>query len=227
MKKIAIIPVRSGSKRVEHKNSLLINNKPLYAYSIEVALKSKLFDVVYVNSDDHHILNECTEFGATAYARPASLASDEASLIDVIKEMLIDLDLERECVVSILLATSPLRDVEDLQGAYQKHIQNNKTVVSVTEYETPIYLAQQLDQDSKLVPVFKEEYRKSTKSTNHPKAVKYNESVIISTVKSLLSQSNLIGDRSVPYMMPPERSIMIDYMYQFEMIKLIIEGRDK
>jgi CMP-N-acetylneuraminic acid synthetase len=42
-----------------------------------------------------------------------------------------------------------------------------------------------------------------------------------------LSQSNLIGDRSVPYMMPPERSIMIDYMYQFEMIKLIIEGRDK
>jgi CMP-N-acetylneuraminic acid synthetase len=223
MKKIAIIPVRGGSKRVKNKNSLLINNKPLYAHSVEVALESKLFDTVYVNTDDDQILKECSKYGATPYRRLDSLASDEASVIDVIKEMLLHLKMKNDCIVSVLLATSPLRSVEDIRGAYKEYVNNNRTVVSVTEYETPIHLAQFINEKNRLVPVFKDEYNRSTKSTGHIKSVKYNESVIVSNVKNLLNQSNLIGDSSIPYIMPPERSLMIDYMYQFKLIKLIIE----
>ena len=48
---IAMIPARLGSKRVPKKNLRLLNGRPLISYSIETAVKSGLFDEVYVNSE--------------------------------------------------------------------------------------------------------------------------------------------------------------------------------
>lgn len=42
MKKIAIIPARSGSKGLRDKNIIPINGKPLLTYSIEAALQTEL-----------------------------------------------------------------------------------------------------------------------------------------------------------------------------------------
>ena len=52
---IAIIPARGGSKRIPRKNIKDFFGKPLIAYSIEVALKSKLFEKVIVSTDDEEI----------------------------------------------------------------------------------------------------------------------------------------------------------------------------
>ena len=49
---VAIIPARGGSKRIPKKNIKLFHGKPLIAYSIEAAIKSKLFDKVIVSTDD-------------------------------------------------------------------------------------------------------------------------------------------------------------------------------
>ena len=43
MKYIAFIPARIGSQRLKHKNLALINGKPLIAYAIDAAKKSKKF----------------------------------------------------------------------------------------------------------------------------------------------------------------------------------------
>ena len=48
---VAIIPARSGSKGVPHKNIKLICGFPLIAFSIAVAKKSKLIDRVIVSTD--------------------------------------------------------------------------------------------------------------------------------------------------------------------------------
>ena len=52
---IALIPARGGSKRVPRKNIRPLAGKPMIAYSIECALKSKLFDRVIVSTDDDEI----------------------------------------------------------------------------------------------------------------------------------------------------------------------------
>ena len=54
---LAIIPARGGSKRLPRKNVLELCGKPLIAWSIEAALKSKYLDKVIVSSDDEEILN--------------------------------------------------------------------------------------------------------------------------------------------------------------------------
>ena len=51
LKPICIIPARSGSKRIKNKNIINFNGKPLIYYSIETAIKSKLFSKVIVSTD--------------------------------------------------------------------------------------------------------------------------------------------------------------------------------
>ena len=60
---IAIIPARGGSKRIPRKNIKDFFGKPLIAYSIEVALKSKLFDKVVVTTDDEEIASIAEQIG--------------------------------------------------------------------------------------------------------------------------------------------------------------------
>ena len=64
MTSLAIIPARGGSKRIPKKNIKPFLGKPIIAYSIEVALKSKLFDEVMVSTDDEEIAKIALEYGA-------------------------------------------------------------------------------------------------------------------------------------------------------------------
>lgn len=56
MRRIAIIPARSGSKGLKDKNIKEMNGKPLIAYSIEAALNSKCFDKVFVSTDTGYVM---------------------------------------------------------------------------------------------------------------------------------------------------------------------------
>ena len=46
--KVAIIPARGGSKRIEKKNIKNFCGKPIISRSIEIAHKTKLFDKIIV-----------------------------------------------------------------------------------------------------------------------------------------------------------------------------------
>jgi len=86
---IAIIPARGGSKRIPKKNIKLFHGKPLIAYSIEVALKSELFDKVIVSTDDAEIATVSKEYGAEIpFIRPSELADDFSSSGDAVKHTL-------------------------------------------------------------------------------------------------------------------------------------------
>ena len=52
---VGIIPARGGSKRIPKKNLKLLKNKPLIAYTIIEAKKSKLLNSVYVSTEDEKI----------------------------------------------------------------------------------------------------------------------------------------------------------------------------
>ena len=64
MRKIAIIPARSGSKGLKDKNIIDLCGKPLMAYSIEAALKSGCFDRVIVSTDSRKYGEIAESFGA-------------------------------------------------------------------------------------------------------------------------------------------------------------------
>ena len=61
---IAIIPARAGSKRIKNKNLKEFYGKPIIAWSIEEAIKSKCFDEVVVSTDSPSIAEVAIKYGA-------------------------------------------------------------------------------------------------------------------------------------------------------------------
>ena len=51
IKRLLIIPARSGSKRIKDKNIKNFYGKPIIYYSINAAIKSKLFHTIHVSTD--------------------------------------------------------------------------------------------------------------------------------------------------------------------------------
>ena len=82
---LCVIPARGGSKRIPRKNIKKFCGKPMIAHSIEVALKSRVFDAVVVSTDDEEIASVAKSCGAqTPFRRPPELANDHAATLPVI-----------------------------------------------------------------------------------------------------------------------------------------------
>lgn len=71
---ICVIPARGGSQRIPRKNIKEFHGTPIIAYSIDLALKSGLFDGVYVSTEDDEIAEVARSYGALIVRRPPELA---------------------------------------------------------------------------------------------------------------------------------------------------------
>jgi len=77
---LALIPARSGSKRVKNKNIRILGEKPLIAYTIEAARKSRLVTRVIVSTDSEKIAGIAEKFGAEVpFLRPRRLAGKDST----------------------------------------------------------------------------------------------------------------------------------------------------
>jgi N-acylneuraminate cytidylyltransferase len=114
---IAVIPARGGSKSVPGKNIRLLGEKPLLAWSVDVARQVSEIDRIIVSTDDDQIGAVGRLHGAEVYARPRHLATDEALVIDALKNLLQTLRAEGEKPewVVLLEPTCPLRTANDVR----------------------------------------------------------------------------------------------------------------
>ena len=115
---IGIIPARGGSRGLPGKNVRQMCGKPLIAWSIEKALKSRHLDVVLVSTDSAEIAAIASEHGAEVpFLRPAELATDTANSYDVIRHALTHYRQSAGRVfdyTALLEPTSPLREDDDI-----------------------------------------------------------------------------------------------------------------
>jgi CMP-N-acetylneuraminic acid synthetase len=163
--------------------------------------------------------------GAETYTRPNVLAGGKVLLISVIKEMIRKND--EDDIVGIMLPTNPLRILSDILGAFElfKLHKYQHSVVSVSQYEYPAQLALIVGVNKRLRPMFKKFYVKSSRPADYQNtAYKCNDAIIFNNVRNLRRQSNLIGRFPLPYIMPMERSISIDYSHQLECVKWLKGG---
>ena len=110
-KAVAIIPARGGSKRIPRKNIKNFYGKPLIAYSIEVAIASKLFEKIIVTTDDEEIAKIAKQYGAEVpFLRPKELSDDFTGTGDVVKHTLkyLEDNNEKYDYVCTIYATAPL-----------------------------------------------------------------------------------------------------------------------
>ena len=120
---VALIPARSGSKRVPGKNIRRLGDHPLIAYTIAPALESGIFRDVIVSTDSKEIAAVARHYGATVpFLRPRELASDVSPDIEWVGHLLRTLREEGhdyDCF-GLLRPTSPMRTVTTIRRAWQE-----------------------------------------------------------------------------------------------------------
>lgn len=122
MRTLAIIPARGGSKRLPGKNVRPLHDKPLICWSIEFARSVEWFSVIEVSTDDAAIAQCCKSAGQdVTRLRPAALATDEASSLDVVLDVLSwqETQGKKYDLVALLQPTTPVRSRKHWDEALQ------------------------------------------------------------------------------------------------------------
>jgi len=211
--KIAIIPARGGSKRLPGKNIKLLGGKPLIAWTIEAAIKSNIFDHIFVSTDSEEIASVSKDYGAKVpFLRPAELASDTATTNDVVTHLVewFEKEYNKEVTtVAILQPTSPLRNAQHIQEAFKvMEMKRAKAVVSVCELEYPIQFCNQLDSDGSMNGFIKKENNKRTQDLEP--YYRLNGAIYILSRKYVNRLSELYSEGTYSYLMDIKSSVDID-----------------
>ena len=150
---VAIIPARGGSKRIPKKNIKEFHNKPLIAYSIEVALKSKLFKKVIVSTDDIEIAKIAKEYGAEVpFIRPPELSDDFTGTGAVVEHTIDYLKSQGENIefVCTIYATAPmLKEKYLIEGFKRLKESDAHMAFSVTSMPFPIQRTFKMTRDGR------------------------------------------------------------------------------
>jgi len=107
MKILGITPARGGSKGIPRKNIKIIAGKPLIAWTIGAAKKSKLLTDYVVSTEDKEIARVAKRYGAEIHNRPKKLAGDNVVTLPVLQDVLIKRQAD---IVVLLQCTSPVRE---------------------------------------------------------------------------------------------------------------------
>ena len=119
--KIAMIPARGGSKRIPKKNIKNFRGKPIIAWSINAAIKSKCFDKVIISTDSEEIASIAREYGASVpFLRPKNISDDYSTTKDVVVHCLEWFSKKNILVEQLccLYATAPFVKGEDIKKAF-------------------------------------------------------------------------------------------------------------
>jgi CMP-N-acetylneuraminic acid synthetase len=114
MSKIAVIPVRSGSKRLPKKNYKSSNSRTLAEIARDKCLAVGIFDKVIISSDDPFFAELVNCKQVEFMQRTEQLAGDDATT-----DMVIDFFFEQLPTCETLLwvnSVSPLQSIEDIKN---------------------------------------------------------------------------------------------------------------
>ena len=228
---LAIIPARGGSKGLPGKNIRPLNGKPLIAYAVEAALKSEAIDRVIVTTDDEEIAAVAKAAGAEIpFMRPAELASDTASAVDVYlhaMDFMAELEGKRRDKFMVLLPTAPLRTSAHIDAAaalFEK--EQGQTLISVSEAEVP--------------PSWYMEMNEAGRIHNAGFAVKGNVvanrqvndtfyvpngAIFILDYDLLKEKRTYYSDNTVGFVMDRRDSVDIDYLEDFEYAEFLLSKK--
>lgn len=221
MKRLAIIPARSGSKGLKDKNIADLCGKPLIAYSIEAALQSNVFDKVLVSTDSEIYAEISRQYGADVIMRGEIQSNDKATTYDVLVDLFARLD-EKYDYFTLLQPTSPLRNavhVKEAVDAFESHIDSFDFLVSVKESECAKALVNPIDADESLKYFDADfsDYRRQSCRDYSP-----NGAIFIAKPDAYLQHKHFFGAKALAYKMNAVDSVDVDGILELELARIII-----
>ena len=221
---IAIIPARGGSKGLPGKNIIPLGGKPLIAWSIEAAKKSKRVRRVIVTTDDEKIANVAREYGAEVpFIRPAELAQDDTPPDPVLKHVLTFLE-EKEGVKPEIIVwlepPCPFRSADEIDEAVRMLESDSEadSLRSVIEpFQNPF---KSWTVEGKYLKPLIEKKGQALHTGPRQKTMKtywQNGTLFLLKYDTIMKKGNFFGDKILPYIMSSDRFVDIDKREDLEL----------
>lgn len=232
-KVMGIIGIRSGSKGVPNKNIRLLSGKPLVAWVISAARRSKSINRLIVSTDSEEYAKIAQELGAEVPClRPLSLASDDSPEIDYVKDMLEWLKKNENYqpdIVVRMMATVPLQEPEDIDALIailETDLSADSAVVIAEARQHPMKALKIVSDNTggtKLVTYFSESGREVTPIPRQDYIPAYFRANVIACRTHVIYNTNsLTGDLVRYHIISQERAIDIDNTIDFSIANYLI-----
>ncbi len=219
LKNLAIIPARSGSKRIPKKNIKDFLGKPIIEYTIKHAIDSGVFDEIHISTDSEEIANCGKKFDLVPnFLRKKNISLDNSSLNDVIKFVLEKFNNQKKKFENICLlwATNPLRKPEDIIDSL-KLLNSGKmnAVVAVSGYDLPVQCSMIQKKNNYLKPLFPKDFWKT--SSEFPKVFCDIGSLAWVKTKAFNKYENWFPPKTSPFYIEKERAVDIDNLNDWKL----------
>ena len=205
---VALIPARSGSKRILNKNIKKLNNKPLISYTIKAAIKSKLFDQIILVTDSKKYASIGKKCGAKVpFIRSKNISSSKSPDIQWVKWILKKINFTncKTDIFFILRPTSPFRTDKTIKKAWNIFFNNRKKIDSLRavqlckEHPGKMWMVKK----NYIIPIIKSKIKGTPWHSNQysalPKIYMQNASLEISWVKNPLKNNLIAGNKIIPF----------------------------
>ncbi len=213
---LVVVPARAGSKGLPNKNILICAGKPLIAWTIEAASRSRYVGHILVSTDSESIASVAREYGAwVPFIREPHLAEDDSSVIDVLKNSLEQaekLGVSYDYVM-LLQPTSPLRATEHINKAFEMFLLKSKapydTLVSVKTIDNKMHWLMGEKEDTGYLYSLTGLDMTNPRRQKLPKCYLPNGAIYLAKSKTF---SGFYSEQTIPYIMDEESSLDVDYL---------------
>ena len=204
---VALIPARSGSKRVVGKNIRPLGGHPLLAYTVSAARDSGVFADVIVSTDAESIAEIARYYGAEVpFLRPRELAGDLSPDIDWVRHSLDTLARARRTwdALSLLRPTSPFRRPDTIRRAWRtfldaKGADSLRAVEPCRQHPGKMWVVE----GDRIVPLLQDGPSDppwhSTPYQALPMVLTQNASLEMAWCRTVAETGTIAGDRVVPF----------------------------
>lgn len=213
MRVLGIVPARGGSRAIPGKNVADLGGLPLLAWTARAAAGSTLARCV-LSTDDAEIADAGRAAGLDVpFQRPAELATDAASSLDVALHALSHVESEGDegyDAVMLLQPTSPFRTRDDIDRAIALLGETGAdSVISVVDVGGHHPARMKRIEDGRLIdPPYVETVENQPRQELEPLFIR-NGAIYLTRVEVLRTRS-FRGRDARALIMSPERSINID-----------------
>ena len=181
----------------------------LAADAITAALETELDVDVVLSSENDQILREGLKFSARSHKRPKHLASDTATTIAVVTDVLNTTEDTPKLVI-VLQPTSPFRTKENvIEAIVLAEKQDCDSLISVCETSDEILKSFCINSDGYAEGVYTDDAPFSPRQIL-PKVYKANGAIFITKPSVIKYKNRLYGESLIPYIMAQENSLDID-----------------
>jgi len=217
MKNLAIIPARSGSKRVKHKNIKLVAGYPLIYYQIECAKQVKEIDKIIVATDSKHYAQIAKSLGVEVIMRPSKISGPDSKVEEALLYVINELEKQGKFFDNVILlqVTNPLNQPKYIKKGINILKRNKKYKSALTYCEFRGFF---LD-DPDLID------RPMTQSKK-PRKLEAG-CVWIANIKAFKKQKNRICSPYAYFKVPKTDSLEIDTYEDIKIIEALLKKRNK